>query len=244
MDGTFKKSFETLAQNYNNVSTLDGRSEILRVTPNGKPVGSGILGNEYPLNIYFAYGIRNCFGMDWDELTGYLWDTENGPHYGDEINLVKPGFNSGWVKVQGIWKPNFDTMGILSINPTELVDFGGRGKYSTPEFIWNSPVVPTGLKFFPYIAYGLVYENDLFIADANTGRIYHFNLNENRTELKLEGPLTDKIAQNMAEVKDMTFAERFGRITDLQVGPDGNLYVLSSTDRGASIDRIVNVALK
>jgi glucose/arabinose dehydrogenase len=58
MDGTFKKPFETLAQNYNNVSTFDGRSGILRVTPNGKPVGSGILGNEYPLNIYFAYGIR------------------------------------------------------------------------------------------------------------------------------------------------------------------------------------------
>jgi glucose/arabinose dehydrogenase len=244
MDGTFKKPFETLAQNYNNVSTLDGRSGILRVTPNGKPVGSGILGNEYPLNIYFAYGIRNSFGMDWDRLTGYLWDTENGPHYGDEINLVKPGFNSGWVKVQGIWKPDFDTMGILSNNPTGLVNFGGRGKYSAPEFIWNSPVAPTGLKFFSSTAYGPVYENDLFVADANTGRIYHFDLNENRTELKLEGPLTDKIAQNMAEVKDVTFAEGFGRITDLQVGPDGNLYVLSSTDKGASIDRIVNVALK
>ena len=128
MDGTFKKPFETLAQNYNNVTAFDGRSGILRVTPNGKPVGSGILGNEYPLNIYFVYGIRNSFGMDWDRLTGYLWDTENGPHYGDEINLVKPGFNSGWVKVQGIWKPDFDTMGILSNNPTGLVDFGGRGK--------------------------------------------------------------------------------------------------------------------
>jgi aldose sugar dehydrogenase len=103
MDGTFKKPFETLAQNYNNVSTFDGRSGILRVTPNGKPVGSGILGNEYPLNIYFAYGIRNSFGMDWYRLTGYLWDTENGPHYGDEINLVNPGFNSGWVKISTPW---------------------------------------------------------------------------------------------------------------------------------------------
>ena len=48
----------------------------------------------------------------------------------------------------------------------------------------------------------------------------------------------------MAEVKDVTFAEGFGRITDLQVGPDGNLYILSSSDKGASIDRIVKVALK
>ena len=36
-------------------------------------------------------------------LTGNLWDTENGPAFGDEINLVEPGFNSGWLKTQGIW---------------------------------------------------------------------------------------------------------------------------------------------
>ena len=32
-----------------------------------------------------------------------MWDTENGPSFGDEINLVEPGFNSGWAKVLGIW---------------------------------------------------------------------------------------------------------------------------------------------
>jgi aldose sugar dehydrogenase len=31
-----------------------------------------------------------------DPITGYLWDTENGPSMYDEINLVRPGFNSGW----------------------------------------------------------------------------------------------------------------------------------------------------
>ena len=34
-------------------------------------------------------------------MTGKLWDTENGPDYGDEINLVSPGFNSGWETVMG-----------------------------------------------------------------------------------------------------------------------------------------------
>ena len=32
-----------------------------------------------------------------------MWDTENGPTFGDEINFIEPGFNSGWAKVQGIW---------------------------------------------------------------------------------------------------------------------------------------------
>ena len=49
--------------------------------------------------------------MDFDPITRNLWDTENGPNYGDEINLVKPGFNSGWAQVQGIWKPNGEEIG-------------------------------------------------------------------------------------------------------------------------------------
>ena len=238
LDGTFKKPFETLAQNYQNVSTLDGRSGILRVTPNGKPVGNGILGERFPLNLYFAYGIRNSFGLDWDRATGLLWDTENGPHYGDEINLVEPGFNSGWVKVQGIWTPDFDEMGKLSRDPTGLVDFGGNGKYSEPEFIWNLPVAPTALKFFNSNKYGSQYENDLFVANANTGTVYHFELNNNRTELQIQGPLIDKIADGVDELKDVTFANGFGRITDMQLGPDGYLYILSSSD-GIRLDRIV-----
>jgi glucose/arabinose dehydrogenase len=100
IDGTFRKGFETMAQNYQNGSSPDGRSGILRITQDGKPVGNGIVGDKSPLDLYYAYGIRNSFGMDWDPVTGHLWDTENGPHYGDEINLVKPGFNSGWVGVQ------------------------------------------------------------------------------------------------------------------------------------------------
>lgn len=239
MDGTFKKPFETIAQNYLNVTALDGRSGILRVTPDGKPVDDGILGNQFPLNLYFAYGIRNSFGLDWDPITGNLWDTENGPHYGDEINLVEPGFNSGWVKVQGIWTPNFDNLGEVSLEPKGLVDFNGKGKYSKPEFTWILPVAPTALKFFSSTVYGPEYENDLFVADANTGSIYHFELNYNRNGLLLQGPLDDQIATDMEEMKEIIFAEGFGRTTDMQVGPDGNLYILTSSEKGANIHRII-----
>lgn len=95
LDGTFRKNYQTMAQNYENGSNLDGRSGILRSTQEGLPVGESILEDKYPMNLYYAYGIRNSFGIDWDPITGELWDTENGPHYGDEINRVQPGFNSG-----------------------------------------------------------------------------------------------------------------------------------------------------
>ena len=76
----------------------DGRGGILRVTQQGEAVEPTILGDEDPLNKYYAYGIRNSFGIDFDPVTGNLWDTENGPGFGDEINLVEPGFNSGWYR--------------------------------------------------------------------------------------------------------------------------------------------------
>ena len=96
----------TKTQNIKNGTEPVGIGGILRLNEQGQPLGNGILGKKYPLNLYYAYGIRNGFGMDFDPLTGNLWDTENGPNFGDEINLVEPGFNSGWKKVQGIWKVN------------------------------------------------------------------------------------------------------------------------------------------
>jgi hypothetical protein len=129
------------------VSAPDGRSGIIRVSSDGSPVANGILGESSPLNLYYAYGIRNSFGLDFDPINGNLWDTENGPHYGDEINLVDPGFNSGWATVEGFWTPNLDEMGNLFVDPDMLVNFDGKGNYSRPEFVWVPPVAPTALKF-------------------------------------------------------------------------------------------------
>ena len=45
--------------------------------------------------------IRNSFGITFDPITGNLWQTKNGPDVYDQINVVKPGFNSGWIQVMG-----------------------------------------------------------------------------------------------------------------------------------------------
>ena len=100
------KTHRTQAQNVANGPPADSTGGILRVTQDGQPVPNPPLGQDTaPLNLYYAYGIRNSFGIDFDPVSGKLWDTENGPKYGDEINLVEPGFNSGWVQVMGIWTP-------------------------------------------------------------------------------------------------------------------------------------------
>ena len=145
-------NFQTTVQNNANGSEPDGTGGILRMTQDGKLVGKGILGDKYPLNLYYAYGIRNSFGINFDPLSGKLWDTENGPAFGDEINLVDPGFNSGWNHVQGIWKPQpgatEDEAGPIILHPEKgLIDFSGKGKYHHPQFMWFHTVGPTALAF-------------------------------------------------------------------------------------------------
>ena len=216
----------TLAQNENGSSDIpvDGTSGVIRITQDGHPVAqNGILGDTYPLILYYAYGIRNSFGLDFDPLTGNLWDTENGPNYGDEINLIEPGFNSGSNKIHGFSSIS-DPMYV-----DELIDFGGKGKYSEPEFEWQQTVGPTAIKFLDSDALGRDYQNDIFVGDIHHGRVYHFDLDEDRKELDLDGSLDDKIAEEESEqqLENVTFAETEGGISDLEVGPDGYLYIVA-----------------
>ena len=237
--------YDTKAQNIINGTVPDGRAGILRITQDGKPVGNGILGVVYPLNLYYAYGIKNSFGIGLDPVTDNLWDTENGPQFGDEINLVKPGFNSGWEKVQGIWKLNQtrEKDGVFnnSTKGVEVVDFGSKGKYSNPEFVWDTPVAPTALVFLDSDKLGQQYLNDMFVGSAKKGTLFHFDLKPDRESLDLIGDLADIVYSKKEDSSKIVFGENFGVVTDLKVGPDGYLYVVSGSGGtgGGAIYRIV-----
>jgi glucose/arabinose dehydrogenase len=258
------KIYKTKTQNFEDGEAVDGRAGILRMTQDGRFIDNdhdgnydSILGEDYPLNLYYAYGIRNSFGIDFDPVTGKLWDTENGPQFGDEINLVEPGFNSGADKVYGIWEANElgdrakDKKGqyiVVGDNLEDLVYFDEKGRYSPPEFIWGKTIAPTALLFLNSDKLGSAYKNDMFVGSADGGRIFHFDLNSNRTELDLKGNLTDKIALNNTEYSDILFAEGFSIITDLKQGPDGYLYVVSGlkqskTEKFGAVFRIVPIGL-
>jgi aldose sugar dehydrogenase len=235
----------TEAENYEDGPPPDGTGGILAVDaegnalPNPVLVGGETNGEEDEedeedeeeseqddigmLPYYFAYGLRNGFGMTFDPVTGYIWDTENGPDWFDEINLVLPGFNSGWAAVQGpASAPENEEADIED----DLEDFGGSGQYSDPEFAWQNTVGVTGIKFLNSTALGEEYLNDVFVGDINNGRIYHFDLNQDRTGLMLEGALEDGVADNVGELGPVIFGTGFRSITDIEVGPDGYLYIL------------------
>ena len=144
---------------------------------------------------YYAYGIRNSFGLAIDPVSGLLWDTENGPDSYDEMNIVRPGFNSGWNQIMG---PISHSTSVEQADlEEELVIFDGS-KYVDPIFSWKDPVGLTDLEFLNSTALGLEYAYNLFVGDINNGNLYYFELDDNRTGVKLDDEdledLTDQVA--------------------------------------------------
>jgi plastocyanin len=218
--------YQTKAQNVKNGSLPDGSSGILRFTPNGDPVDGGLLGDTSPLDKYYAYGVRNSFGLNYDPITGNIWMTDNGPTNNDELNLVRPGFNGGHSKIMGFssFKKAF--------NLTDLEFFKGTGKYYDPSFDWLVSIGVTDLVFVPSDKLGEEYEGNLFVGEINSGYLYRFLLNQSRTGLLLNGSLSDGVANNNVEKLQVAFAKiNGGGITDLEIGPDGLLYLVSSNGK-------------
>ncbi|HEU4447904.1 MAG TPA: PQQ-dependent sugar dehydrogenase [Nitrososphaeraceae archaeon] len=217
-------------QNFPDGPPPDDTGSIFRINPadGSAPTDNPFIGSGTDaLSKNYAYGVRNSFGMDFDPLTGNLWDTENGPASYDEINLVRPGFNSGWQTVMGPISISGDT-------EDDLVNFPGS-YYADPLFSWTEPVAPTDIEFFNSSNLGERYTNNIFVGDIVRGNLYFFEVNENRDGITLDttqqqAGLSDLVVDSEDELSAITFGTGFGGITDIETGPDGNLYVLSFDD--------------
>jgi glucose/arabinose dehydrogenase len=217
-------------QNVREGAAADDTSVIIRITQNG----SGAADNPFVesgnkrMQKHYAYGIRNSFGLAIDPLSGLLWDTENGPDSYDEMNIVHPGFNSGWKRIMGPTSPSSTEQADLEKG---LMIFDGS-KYADPVFSWKDPVGLTDLEFLNSTVFGPEYSYNLFVSDINNGNLYFFELNDNRTGIKLTDSdlddLTVQVADDEQELSEIVFGNGFeGGITDIETGPDGFLYVLS-----------------
>ena len=244
-------------------------------TPTDNPffAAGAAMGGEVGANVQklFAYGLRNSFGMDFDPVSGTLWEQENGDDSFSEVNVAEPGFNSGWVQIMGPperiaqFKAIETTVtpdppdpfastyfGLQQIRwpPTNIADTPEEAlarlfklpgsRYSAPELSWKFEVAPAGIGFLPSRALGPQYENDLFLGAARTflegGHIFRLNLTGNRRKIAVDDPrLEDRVADNVhkweiTESETLLFGRNFGIGTDVQAGPNGNLYVVSLSD--------------
>ena len=119
-----------------------------------------------------------------------------------------------------------------SFDLTNLEFFNGTGKYYDPIFEWFEPIGVTDLVFVSSDKLGKEYEGNLFVGEINSGYLYRFVLNETRTGLLLDGSLSDGVANTNLEKLEAAFAQiNDGGITDLEVGPDGLVYIVSSNGK-------------
>jgi len=214
----------------------------------GGPINdTGVIMTIDPIEEYYAIGIRNGYGLTLDPVTGFVWDTENGPAFYDEINLVEKGFNSGSDKIMGHTKNEIEEISAFSENiflPERWYNFFvqilkgndvfsnfnfgyGKFQYSEPEFTWVTPVSPTSIHFIQSPKF-TQYNNSVLVGDFNTGSLYKFNLNENRDGFVFESDeLQDLILHDGDKNDEIVFGQGFAGITDIKKGPDDNLYIVS-----------------
>jgi glucose/arabinose dehydrogenase len=115
-------------------------------------------------------------------------------------------------------------------------------RYLDPAFSWKFAVSPGGIGFLDSRALGQAYAGDLFVGAARTfleeGYLFRFDLTGNRRRIRVDDPrLRDRVADNVnkneiTESESLLFGRGFGVGTDIQTGPNGNLFVVS-LDQGS-----------
>jgi aldose sugar dehydrogenase len=187
------------------------RGKILRLKDDGTPApGNPFAGKPgYKAEIY-SMGHRNSLGLAFNPVTGDLWNNENGPYGGDEINVIKPGGNYGWPLVSY----GRDYSGPQIKNHAEgMIE---------PIVFWAPSIAPSGMAFytgdrFPGWKNNVLVGAMLGGAVQGVGHLERLVFNENWDETSRQSLLTD--------LKQ--------RIRDVRQGPDGLIYVLTDEDNGA-----------
>jgi glucose/arabinose dehydrogenase len=209
-------------QNMTGGGAPDDSSVVMRLEPDGTvPSDNPFFSLGGNRSKYFGYGIHVVTALAFDPVTANLWAADAGVDQYDEIDLVPPGFNGGWSQLSG---PSARRAGGIP----NLVEYPGS-TYREPVFSWKAPVLPSAMVFLDTDKVGDHYRNHLFVGSAIDGNLYHFAPNLTREGLRFIGTgMSDLVADDDVEASESLFGVGFGSISDLKVGPDGFLYVLSS----------------
>jgi glucose/arabinose dehydrogenase len=111
--------------------------------------------------------------------------------------------------------------------------------YSDPEFSWKWEVAPAGIGFVRGSGLGRQFDGDLLMGAATPnlegGYLFHFNLTGNRRKVAVDDRrLEDRVADNLAkheitESESLLIGRNFGVASDVETGPNGNVFVVSLT---------------
>ena len=184
--------------------TLGGK--ILRLTDEGKvPPDNPFVGRADARPEIFTMGHRTFLRMAKHPLTGAIWQIENGPNGGDEVNILAPGANYGWPLISlgrtygGPWQGPFTKEG-----------------FRDPVVYWMPAIAVSSITFYTGDRLPK-WKGDVFVSGMRygeipgTGQLHRILINKNLEELRRE-PLLQDLRR---------------RIRDVKQGRDGLLYVLT-----------------
>ncbi len=210
-DGTIYMS--TAGNDPQDPNTHGGK--ILRLRDDGGvPADNPFVGMPNHKPEVFTLGHRTTLGLAVHPVTGDIWQNENGPNGGDEINVLKAGANYGWPLV---------SLGRTYQGPWHSQKFQRDG-FEDPLVYWTPSIAISGMAFYTGDALPK-WKGDVFVGSMRTGEIIgtgHIErvlFNENMEELRREALLRDWRH----------------RMRDIRQGPDEFLYVLVDDDDGAVI---------
>jgi glucose/arabinose dehydrogenase len=183
--------------------------KIVKITKDGKPApGGAFAGKAGARPEIVSYGHRNPEGMDIDPSTGELWESEFGPHGGDEINHIRPGKNYGWPVI---------TYGLEYSGDKVGEGIQQKAGMEQPVYYWDPVVSPSGICFYKGNAIPEWY-NNLFVACLSGQHLDRLIIRDNKV-VGEERLLTDKNQR----MRDVTYSNgMLYVITD-----DGDIYRLS-----------------
>ena len=189
------------------------RGKVLRLNDDGSvPPDNPFVGREgYRPEIY-TLGHRNTLGLISHPDSGQMWQHENGPNGGDEINILLPGRDYGWPQVSF----GRDYSGRrISEHPT-------RVGIEPPLVVWVPAIAVAGMAVYTGNKFP-AWKGNVFVGAMTEGRIpgtghlQRVVFNERTEEIRRESMLRE-LRQRIREVRE---------------GPDGFLYLLTDEDDGA-----------
>jgi len=169
-------------------------------------------------NAVYSFGHRNVQGIVFHPGTGALYITEHGPADNDEVNLIKKGGNYGWPKVRGFCDGWAEKF------------FCRKNNVIEPLFAWTPTIAPSGIDFYnAELIPG--WKGNLLFTTLKGSALY-------RLVFSQDG--------NRIIKQEVYFQGQFGRLRDVLVGPQGEVYLATSNRDGrgtpaANDDRILRI---
>ncbi len=198
----------TLGERYNYLdeaqSTANHHGTTIRINDDGTiPQDNPFIGQEGAKSEIYTYGHRNAQGVIQHPETGAIWLHEHGPRGGDEVNILKPGANYGWPAITyGI-----DYSGLKISDKTHMPGM------EQPVIHWTPSIAPCGMAYYNGDKFPN-WQGNIFV-----GALAKTHLRR----LVIDG---DQV------VEQEVLLDGFGRVRDVEAGPDGYLYILKDSFDG------------